>query len=153
MPFYKLSAPSAYSIPKEGDIHYYRDLISKFPSADHPKVFGQHTNADIASQISEANLLFGTLLSLQVQKQSGDEGDAKPEDKVTALAAEALAKLHHSIDKAETRRLLKDKSLIELDKGIQGFVVVSTDLEEIFQCILLARAPRVWLKAYPSLKL
>lgn len=29
---------------------------------------------------------------------------------------------------------------------------MSTDLEEIFKCILEARVPRVWLKAYPSLK-
>lgn len=31
-------------------------------------------------------------------------------------------------------------------------MVMSTELEEIFQCILDATVPRIWLKAYPSLK-
>lgn len=108
VPFYKLSAHPTYFIPIEGDMAYYRDIINKYPASDHPEAFGQHTNADIASQISEANLLFSTLLSLQVQKQTS-QSDSKPEDKVIALAAEVMAKLPNKIDEAEVRRLLKDK--------------------------------------------
>ena len=37
------------------------------PNVDHPEAFGQHPNADIASQITETRLLFETLLSLQPQ--------------------------------------------------------------------------------------
>ncbi|CAG7828336.1 unnamed protein product, partial [Allacma fusca] len=37
---------------------------------------------DIASQINEANLLFDTLLSLQVQKKS-TKAESRPEDKAT----------------------------------------------------------------------
>ena len=35
------------------------------PATDHPEAFGQHPNADIASQITETRTLFETLLSLQ----------------------------------------------------------------------------------------
>ena len=35
------------------------------PNTDSPEAFGQHPNADIASQITEARTLFETLLSLQ----------------------------------------------------------------------------------------
>ena len=36
--------------------------------------------------------------------------------------------------------------LIALERGIQGLVVMSTDLEEIFQCIFEAKVPSAWLK-------
>lgn len=38
------------------------------------------------------------------------------------------------------------KQLSDLDKGIKGLVVMSTDLEEIFQCIYDARVPSSWEK-------
>lgn len=41
----------------------------------------------------------------------------------------------------------------ELDKGIKGLVVMSSELEEIFTCIYEGRVPSSWLKAYNSLKL
>ena len=44
-------------------------------------------------------------------------------------------------------------SLKELRRGIQGFVLMSSELEEIFICIYEGRVPSSWLKAYPSLKL
>lgn len=37
------------------------------PGMDPPEAFGQHPNADVASQITEARTLFETLLSLQPQ--------------------------------------------------------------------------------------
>ena len=50
------------------------------PPSDNPEAFGQHSNADIASQIQETRLLFDTLLSLQPQIATG-AGESK-EDKV-----------------------------------------------------------------------
>lgn len=37
-------------------------------------------------------------------------------------------------------------SLEDLQKGIQGFVVMSTELEEIFTCMFEGRVPSTWLK-------
>jgi len=50
--------------------------------------------------------------------------------------------------------LLKDmkKSLIDLDRGIKGLVVMSADLEEIFDCVFDGRVPSSWASAYNSLK-
>lgn len=36
-------------------------------------------------------------------------------------------------------------SLIGLQKGIKGLVVMSPDLEEVFQCIYENRVPSQWL--------
>ena len=38
------------------------------------------------------------------------------------------------------------QSLIALQKGIQGLVVMSSDLDEIFKCIFEARVPNSWQK-------
>lgn len=38
-------------------------------------------------------------------------------------------------------------SLDELQKGIKGLVVMSTELEEIFTCIYEGRVPSGWLKS------
>lgn len=44
------------------------------------------------------------------------------------------------------------KSLIDLDAAIQGFSVMTTDLEEIFKCIFDGRVPDVWSQVYKSKK-
>uniref|UniRef100_A0A674JBZ5 Dynein axonemal heavy chain 2 n=1 Tax=Terrapene triunguis TaxID=2587831 RepID=A0A674JBZ5_9SAUR len=57
-------------------------FISMLPGMDLPEAFGQHPNADVASQITEARTLFETLLSLQPQiTPSGAAGQSR-EDKV-----------------------------------------------------------------------
>ena len=37
-------------------------------------------------------------------------------------------------------------SLVELEKGIKGLVVMSSDLEEVFTCIHNAQVPPLWSK-------
>ena len=51
------------------------------PNIDHPEAFGQHPNADIASQIQETRMLFETLLSLQPAVSTGG-GAQTMEEKV-----------------------------------------------------------------------
>ncbi|CAB1351553.1 unnamed protein product [Coregonus sp. 'balchen'] len=128
----------------------YREYISHLPATEHPEVFGQHPNADIASQIAETRTLFDTLLSLQPQVTSGATAGAgagpSRENKVSELAADVLQKIPGLIDYEGTRALLADdpsplnvvllqeiqrynallhtirSSLIELEKGIKGLV-------------------------------
>ena len=42
-------------------------------------------------------------------------------------------------------RIIKS-SLIDLEKGIKGLVVMSSDLEETFNCIFDAKVPPLWGK-------
>ncbi|XP_060775597.1 dynein axonemal heavy chain 2 [Neoarius graeffei] len=177
-PFFKLSSLPTYYIPRDGPQAAYREYINMLPAVEHPETFGQHPNADIASQISETRTLFDTLLSLQPQVTSAAATGAGPsrEDKVLELSADVHQKIPAEVDYEGTRKLLQDDpsplnvtllqeiqrynallhtirtSLTELEKGIKGLVVMSSSLEETFQCIHDARVPPLWAKAYPSLK-
>jgi len=172
--YFRLSTMEIYYIPRDGPLSTYREYVSQLPVIDNPEAFGQHPNADIASQISEARLLFETLLSLQ-PKVAAAAGMSR-EDKVLELSANVLKTIPENIDYAGTAKILADDpnplnvvllqeierynallstmrvSLIDLDKGIQGLVLMSTDLEETFECIYEARVPAMWEKTYPSMK-
>lgn len=82
--FSRLSSLPTYYIPRDGAQPVYREYINLLPAVEHPETFGQHPNADIASQISETRTLFDTLLSLQPQVTSTAATGAGPsrEDKV-----------------------------------------------------------------------
>uniref|UniRef100_A0A2K5QED9 Dynein axonemal heavy chain 2 n=1 Tax=Cebus imitator TaxID=2715852 RepID=A0A2K5QED9_CEBIM len=175
-PFYRLSALETYFIPKDGSLASYKEYISLLPGMDPPEAFGQHPNADVASQITEARTLFDTLLSLQPQITPIRAGGQTREEKVLELAADVKQKIPEMIDYEGTRKLLAldpsplnvvllqeiqryNKlmqtilfSLTDLEKGIQGLIVMSTSLEEIFNCIFDAHVPPLWGKAYPSQK-
>jgi dynein heavy chain len=115
-----------------------------------------------------------TLLSLQPQ-QSVSSGESI-EDKVLNLSADVLRRVPDLIDYDGTAKLVADDmsplnvvllqeiqrynallktmrvSLVDLEKGIKGLVVMSSDLEEVFNCIKNAQVPPLWGKTYPSLK-
>ncbi|KAK2862756.1 hypothetical protein Q5P01_002289 [Channa striata] len=177
-PFFKLSSSSSYYIPRDGPKSSYKEYISMLPATEHPEVFGQHPNADIASQIAETRMLFDTLVSLQPQLSSPTAAGGSPsgENKVLELLADVCAKIPPLVDYESARSLLQENpsplnvvllqeiqrynslldtilsSLVELEKGIKGLVVMSPNLEETFNCIYDARVPPLWEKAYPSLK-
>lgn len=71
-----------YFIPKDGSLASYKEYISMLPGMDPPEAFGQHPNADVASQITEARTLFETLLSLQPQITPTRAGGQSREEKV-----------------------------------------------------------------------
>ncbi|XP_073321620.1 dynein axonemal heavy chain 2 [Pagrus major] len=177
-PSFKLSTLSSYYIPRDGPQSSYKEYIRMLPSTEHPEVFGQHSNADIASQMAETKMLFDTLLSLQPQVTSTTALGARPnrEDKVLEMLSDIRNEIPSLINHDGTRLQVQGNptplnvvllqeiqrynslldtimlSLVELEKGIKGLVVMSSSLEETFNCIYDGRVPPLWEKAYPSLK-
>jgi dynein heavy chain len=173
-PQYHLSSLSNYFIPETSALQQVRDYVSSLPTFDKPEVFGQHSNADIASQIKESANMLQSLLSLQPQVSTG-VGISR-EDKVVGMASDILRKLPEDIDYENTRKLVQHdmsplnvvllqeikrynfllqdirKSLEDLQKGVKGIIVMTPDLEDTFNSIYEGRVPGSWGKAYASLK-
>ncbi|XP_066581151.1 dynein axonemal heavy chain 2 [Prorops nasuta] len=179
VPYYRLSSLPTYYVPRDGSLESYRDFIEVLPSTDRPEAFGQHPNADIATQITEARSMSETLMSIQVQEaceEDGGKGVSK-EEKVFRLAGDMLSKIPENIDYEKTVNLIGRQKgplevvllqeikrynsllvktrdgLLNLRDAIQGLIVMSSQLEEIFTCIYEGRVPSIWLTAYPSMKL
>ncbi|KAL9923028.1 dynein heavy chain 2, axonemal kl-2 [Glossina fuscipes fuscipes] len=171
---YRLSSLPNYFIPLEGDLQSYLDQIQQFPNFDKPEAFGQHPNADIASLIGETRLLFETLVSMQVQTATS-AGESK-ESKVLKLANDIFLSTPDELNYEQTAKLIglnrmplevvllqeieryndllrrMKRHLLDVQRGIKGLVVMSTELEDIYQSIFDGRVPLAWLKAYASEK-
>jgi dynein heavy chain len=172
---YRVSTMSSYYVPDSTDLQFVREYAQALPQIDKAEVFGQHPNADIASQIKESAGLLNSLLSLQPTVTSGGKG-ASREDKVLAIVIDLSRRLPEDMDIDYTKRLCKHdvtplnvvllqemarynillgsirKSLEDLQNGIKGIVLMSPELEETFSYIFEGKVPPLWSKAYFSLK-
>ncbi|XP_071037846.1 dynein axonemal heavy chain 3 [Parasteatoda tepidariorum] len=173
---YKFSESGLYHTPsdleQEGFIQYIRSL----PIIPHPEVFGLHENADISKDNQETQqLLDGILLT---QGKSSGTGAQSSGDMIYDLADDILAKLPadfdmdtiiekypvvytESMNTVLRQELIRynrltsvvRESLKNLQKAVKGLVVMSAELEEVFDCMLIGKVPAMWsAKSYPSLK-
>jgi len=173
-PNYRLSPMQEYYTPDDGPLKSYKDYVSRLPAAEVPTVFGQHGNAEISSQISNSRTMLETLVSLQAQVAV--EGEQTPEQQVAATAKDLFERVPKPIPLADIRSMLVDDpsplnivllqeseryntmlsqlsiTLKNLQLGIKGLVVMSTELDVVFQFLFDGRVPPTWLKAYPSIK-
>uniref|UniRef100_A0A2K5MUZ9 Dynein axonemal heavy chain 3 n=1 Tax=Cercocebus atys TaxID=9531 RepID=A0A2K5MUZ9_CERAT len=174
--YYSLAPGDTYYIPPHGSYQSYIDYLRSLPITAHPEVFGLHENADITKDNQETNQLFeGVLLTLP--RQSGGSGKS-PQEVVEELAQDILSKLPKDFDLEEVMKLypvvyeesmntvlrqelirfnrltkVVRRSLINLGRAIKGQVLMSSELEEVFNSMLVGKVPAMWAaKSYPSLK-
>jgi dynein heavy chain len=178
-PKYHLSTSDKYFIPEDGNSReHYLKYINMLPNsdADPPEAFGQHSNADIASQMEETKTLLNTVLSLQPRQTSGGGSGKTIEERVLDLIQQLQDQVPQPLPSKQLRKkyefdqspltvvLLQEidrynvllskihSTLVQLSKGIQGLVVISSALEEMFNSLSDAKVPSMWGFAYPSLK-
>ena len=180
-PHYDLSpTPSPktadYFVPDAGNLQSYLVHIDTWSGADPPEAFGQHPNADITSAIQDTNELLTTVLSLQPRTVTTDA--ATPESIVLATAEDMERTLPAAFNMREIEeglegrsdppplktvllqelarydRLLRSMavSLRDLQDGIAGRVVITPELEDVFDALLNNAVPTAWSFCYPSLK-
>ena len=171
---YTLSTLPTYYVPENGSLQSYRDYISTLPPVDHPEALGQHPNADISYMIEDTRILLESML--MIQPRAATSGVTKREDLVDSIASDILQQLPqpwiledvmkakaddpsplHVVLFQEVERynvLINNVRLSceQLRMGIKGLVVMSADLDEVFESLYAARVPPAWLKSYPSLK-
>lgn len=173
---YRFSASGLYYAPPNNEHKYYLEYIRSLPIDPLPEVFGLHENADISRQQAETQQLFDNIL-ITLPRTTGGAGGS-PQDQVQQMASDILEKIpgvfdneavskrfpityHESMNTVLKQELIRfnnlisqiRSSLINIGKAVKGLVVMNSELEEVFDSMLIGRIPTMWSKkSYPSLK-
>ena len=176
-PHFTLSLSEAYYIPDDAvTLDHFRAYIATLPAAadDPPEAFGQHANADISSQLEETKLLLSSVLLLQPRQLV--EGGKSREDIVLELIHTLSDTIPKPFDWLAVRRkydgaerspltvvLLQElarynallstiqQSMGDLVKGVRGLLLITPELEAMFDALYHSAVPAAW-HHYPSLK-
>ncbi|GAA6232467.1 dynein heavy chain 3, axonemal [Lates japonicus] len=173
---YHLCEGDLYYVPAHGPYQTYVNYIRSLPICADPCVFGLHSNADITKDNQETNqLLDGVLLTLPRQMGGGAKS---PQEVVDELAEDILSKLSADFDiqmvmdkypvtyEESMNTVLRQEvirfnrlthvvrvSLVNIRKALKGQIVMSAELENVFNSMLVGKVPAMWAaKSYPSLK-
>ena len=150
---------------------------------DDPEIFGMHENANVASQMQQTTEMVNVILMMQPRASSGGGAGGKtPDEKVQEIAASLEDDIPDELDMRNAgkttfkidseglmdslatvlsqemkkfNRLLRlaKKTVKELQKAIKGLVVMSADLEGMYDDLLYNNIPRLWKQLnYDSLK-
>lgn len=175
---YRFSASGNYCVPPRTQYQDMIDYIKSLPLDAKPEVFHLHENADITKNQLETELLFKTILLTQARTDSG--GGKSSEQIVIDVASDMLSKLppsdafnvlriqekypvnyRESMNTVLIQEVIRFRVLFEtireslqnLQKAMKGLVVMSADLENVSESILVNRIPIIWAgKSYPSMK-
>ena len=172
-----------YFAPPDGELQSYRDYVDALPYSDSVGMFGLHANAKITFEKQESDALLDTVTGIQTTLSGGAGGEGMtPEDMVQELAKKLLEDVPKLLDRADAgeitfevgesgelhslqivllhemgrfNRLLRvvSATLTDLGRAIKGLVVMSSELDAMFNRMLKNQVPKIWEKAaYPSLK-
>ncbi|XP_053711973.1 dynein axonemal heavy chain 6-like isoform X3 [Synchiropus splendidus] len=180
-PGYAFSPSGTYYAPDTDELAECRDYIESLPIIDDPEVFGMHENANLAFQRQETQTIINTIVDIN-PRSSAQHGAKSNDEIVCELAQSILSKVVERLDmdKATDALFVKDKngrlnsltivlgqevdrfnnllkvlriSLITLQKAISGLVVMSEEMDRIYNSFLKNQVPSHWANsAYPSLK-
>ncbi|RKO99706.1 hypothetical protein CXG81DRAFT_14142 [Caulochytrium protostelioides] len=174
---YRFSPDGEYGMPPITTVEGVVEHIRTLPAETTPAVFSLHANADMTKNQLETDAFFGAVL--QTQSRSGGHGEGgRTEHAVAEMAVEMLHRLPPPFNVAHVAAayptnynesmntvLLQEvirysglleairASLINIQKALQGLIVMSPDLEEMASAMLNGTIPKLWTgKSYPSLK-
>nr|XP_023021885.1 dynein heavy chain 3, axonemal-like [Leptinotarsa decemlineata] len=176
-PGYAFSASGLYYVPANTTYKGCLDYIKSLPIIPQPEVFGLHENADITKDNQETQILLHGVLLTQTQITAGGGGE-DTQELVIDLAHDILGKLpdmfdvnfvsnkypviySNSMNTVLRQELIRfnrliivvKRTLTEMVKAVKGLVVMSAELEETFNSLVIGKVPSVWAsKSYPSLK-
>eukprot|EP01112_Ceratiomyxa_fruticulosa_P002953 TRINITY_DN13363_c0_g1_i1.p1 TRINITY_DN13363_c0_g1~~TRINITY_DN13363_c0_g1_i1.p1 ORF type:complete len:596 (+),score=111.46 TRINITY_DN13363_c0_g1_i1:288-2075(+) len=180
---FTFSSSGIYYPPSpELDIIGYREYIEKLPFTEKPEVFGMNTNAELSYQSQETSRILNTVLTVQ-PRMITSVGAKSNDEIVNELGSNILNSLPNNLNVEEEgfpgmletdnmgrinslstvvvqecwrfNKLLDvlRTTLVDLDQALRGLVVMSSDLEKMYNSLLDGKVPSVWAHAaYPSLK-
>ncbi|CAG7837222.1 unnamed protein product [Allacma fusca] len=178
---HKYSPSGIYYAPFYKHLKDYITYIDKLPIIDEPEIFGMHENANITFQQQESINLLNCILTVQPRQSAGKAASVKDEiafeqaaqfekklppivdvdsgspllfelDKEGRLPSLSVF-LKQEVDRFNKMLAVMKTSLEQLKKGILGLVVMSEDLEKMYQSFLNNQVPENWTRvSYGSLK-
>lgn len=180
-PGYQYSTSDKYHALETTSLDSYKEFVESLPIIDPPEIFDMYENANTAYQKKESQQLVNTILEVQPRLVSG--GGGKSSDEIVFEMADLfLSKLPEKLDIDDAleemfepdekgrinslstvlaqevvrfNKLLATMigSLTNIKKAIKGLAVMSEQLEEIFNSMVINVVPKQWADAaYPSLK-
>ncbi|TPP51272.1 Dynein heavy chain and region D6 of dynein motor family protein [Leishmania donovani] len=163
---YPLAAADEYCIPEDcNTLLAYKNHCGQLPITDPPEAFGQHANADIASRIAESTALLDCLISVNTSLilASIEEPSKAATPNLldyTAIYDSTEGDRDNALNTCLLQEVQRYNALLktihrqkaELRRAVKGEIVMSEQLEAIFNALLLGRVPPPWTSAYPSLK-
>ena len=174
---HKFSESGSYhALPRGATYDKYIEYIKQLPTTQLPEVFGMHDNVDITREINETKQLMDSII--ETQEMSSSDSGQSPESLVGDIASAMLEKLpppfdienasskypvryDESMNTVLVQEMIRFNRLTHVVrstlqntlKATKGLVVMSAQLESVFQGIINGKIPPVWAKAsYPSLK-
>lgn len=152
------------------------EMIRQTPMVTPPGIYGFHANANLTREQNETYAMMENLL-LTVGQASG-AGGTSPEETVGEAANDILRRMPEQFDLVQVQKryptmyeesmntvlvqeLTRFNSLTrvivatlkDIQKAIQGLLLMSSDLEQVFLSIFNGKTPAMWLaNSYPSLK-
>jgi len=177
---YLFSDSGKYFAPPVGKIADYRKYIDELPLVDDPEVFGLNDNANIVYQTNESAYVIDTVLSIQPRVGGASSGPT-PDEIVLARQKDILEVLPEEIDRETGKKdLFKEKngllaslttvlllemekynrligvmkkSLLEIERAIGGYIVMSEELDSMYVALQNGKVPAIWSKVgFLSLK-
>ncbi|KAJ3335866.1 Dynein heavy chain 2, axonemal [Gonapodya sp. JEL0774] len=172
---FQFSSIPSYCVPDGVIVPNLREYMRSLPDYDHPEVFGEHSNADISTQIKQTDVFLNCLVSLRpqnakVEKQSREEiicGLAQELCKHVPMRLETstlLAKMEEMsveplnvplFQEVQQYNILLQKvseSLGDIQKGLKGLALMSNQTEECAQALEIGKVPPLWSKGIPVIK-
>eukprot|EP00551_Chaetoceros_affinis_P004894 CAMPEP_0203667706 /NCGR_PEP_ID=MMETSP0090-20130426/4497_1 /ASSEMBLY_ACC=CAM_ASM_001088 /TAXON_ID=426623 /ORGANISM="Chaetoceros affinis, Strain CCMP159" /LENGTH=449 /DNA_ID=CAMNT_0050531953 /DNA_START=216 /DNA_END=1565 /DNA_ORIENTATION=- len=169
-----LSDLPEYYVPRDGNLDSYKSYIAQLPHIDDPAAFGQHPNAEISSQIEEANSLLNTLSELRsdrilvggndgntgeliiskLDKIPGpfDVGQIESYNKRTFDPSAMKTFLLQEVQRYNCLLALLKQTKDDLHMAMKGLIVLSPQLESVMNKLVDFKVPSKWLQFYPSMK-
>ena len=175
---HQITSSGVYECPPDGSRQNYIDYIDALPLVATPDVFGLHDNATLTRDQNDTSSLLNSIVDTEGGSSGGSTSGGSKDEAILCVAADISSKIPENFD-IEFAQLkypvrwddsmntvlcqelirfnnllsLIRSSLENLQRAVQGLIVMSSELEVLGHTLVVNRLPSMWkTKSFPSLK-